>query len=45
MWHKPQLMTAVADLLLLAGGAALLVAAVIWGAPRMRLIPLATKCR
>ncbi len=40
MWHKPQLMTAVADLLLLAAGAALLVAAVIWGAPRMRLIPL-----
>ncbi|EXI77702.1 MAG: Cell division protein FtsQ [Candidatus Accumulibacter appositus] len=40
MWHKPQLMTAVADLLLLAAGAALLVAVVIWGAPRMRLIPL-----
>ena len=40
MWHKPQLMTAVSDLLLLAAGAALLVAAVIWGAPRLRLIPL-----
>lgn len=40
MWHKPRLMTAVADLLLLAGGVALLVAAVIWGAPRLRLFPL-----
>lgn len=40
MWHKPRLMTAVADLLLLAGGIALLVAAVIWGAPRLRLFPL-----
>ena len=40
MWHKPQLMTAVSDLLLLAAGAALLVAAVIWGAPRLRLIAL-----
>ncbi len=29
MWHKPRLMTAVSDLLLLAGGVALLVAAVI----------------
>lgn len=40
MWHKPHLMTAVADLLLLAAGAALLVAAVVWGAPRMHLFPL-----
>lgn len=40
MWHKPRLMTAVSDLLLLAGGVALLLAAVIWGAPRLRLFPL-----
>ena len=30
MWHKPQLMTAVADLLLAAAAAALLVAAAVW---------------
>ncbi len=40
MWHKPHLMTAIADLLFLAGAAALLVAAVIWGAPRWRLYPV-----
>ncbi|HPP46617.1 MAG TPA: cell division protein FtsQ/DivIB, partial [Accumulibacter sp.] len=40
MWHKPHLMTAIADLLFLAGAAALLVAAVIWGAPRWRLFPV-----
>lgn len=40
MWHKPHLLTAIADLLFLAGAAALLVAAVIWGAPRWRLYPL-----
>ena len=32
MWNKPQLMTAIADLLFVAGSAALLVAAVIWSA-------------
>lgn len=32
MWNKPQLMTAVADLLFVAGAAGLLVAAVLWGA-------------
>lgn len=32
MWNKPQLMTAVSDLLFVAGSAALLVAAVIWSA-------------
>ncbi|MEO8410191.1 MAG: FtsQ-type POTRA domain-containing protein [Propionivibrio sp.] len=32
MWNKPQFMTVVADLLLLAGSAALLVAALSWGA-------------
>jgi cell division protein FtsQ len=40
MWHKPHLLTAVADLLFLALAAALLVAAVVWGAPRLRLFPL-----
>ncbi len=40
MWHKPHLMTAISDLLLLAAGAALLVAAVVWGAPRLHLFPL-----
>ena len=40
MWHKPHLMTAVADLLFLAAGAALLVAAIVWGSPRWRLFPL-----
>ena len=32
MWNKPQLMTAVADLLFVAGSAALVVAAVLWSA-------------
>ncbi|MBK7952933.1 MAG: cell division protein FtsQ/DivIB [Candidatus Accumulibacter sp.] len=41
MWHKPHLMTAVSDLLFLAGAAALVVAAVVWGTPRLRLFPLA----
>ncbi len=41
MWHKPHLLTAVSDLLFLAGTAALLVAAVVWGTPRLRLSPLA----
>lgn len=41
MWHKPQQLTAISDLLFLAGTAALLVAAVVWGAPRLRLFPLA----
>jgi cell division protein FtsQ len=41
MWHKPQLLTAVSDLLFLAGAAALLVAAAVWGTPRLRLFPLA----
>jgi cell division protein FtsQ len=40
MWQKPHLLTAVSDLLFLAGAAALLVAAVVWGAPRLRLFPL-----
>jgi len=40
MWHKPRVMTAVSDLLFLAGAAALLVAAVVWGMPRLRLFPL-----
>jgi cell division protein FtsQ len=39
MWHKPQLMTAVADLLLAAGAAALLVALGL-GAARLPLFPL-----
>ncbi len=39
MWNKPQLMTAVSDLLLVAAAAALLVAAVVWGA-RLPLFPL-----
>lgn len=39
MWHKPQLMTAVSDLLFVAGAAALLVAAVVWGA-RLPWFPL-----
>lgn len=39
MWHKPQLMTAVADLLFAAGAAALLVAVVVW-AVRMPLTPI-----
>ena len=40
MWHKPRVMRAVSDLLFLAGAAALLVAAVVWGTPRLRLFPL-----
>ncbi|HCA58473.1 MAG TPA: cell division protein FtsQ, partial [Blastocatellia bacterium] len=39
-WHKPHLLTAISDLLFLAGAAALLAAAVVWGTPRMRLFPL-----
>ena len=39
MWNKPPLMTAVSDLLLVAGAAALLVAAVVWSA-RLPLFPL-----
>lgn len=39
MWNKPQLMSAVSDLLLAAAAAALLVAAVVWGA-RLPLFPL-----
>ncbi len=41
MWHKPHLLKAIADLLFLAGGAALLAAAVVWGSSRLRLFPLA----
>lgn len=40
MWHKPHLLTAISDLLFLAGAAALLVAAIVWGTPRLRLFPL-----
>ena len=39
MWNKPQLMTAVSDLLYVAAAAALLVAAVVWGA-QLPLFPL-----
>lgn len=39
MWNKPQLMTAVSDLLYVAAAAALLVAAVVWSA-RLPLFPL-----
>ena len=39
MWNKPQLMTAVSDLLFVAAAAALLVAAVVWSA-RLPLFPL-----
>jgi cell division protein FtsQ len=39
MWHKPQLMTAVSDLLLVAAAAALLVAGVVWST-RLPLFPL-----
>jgi cell division protein FtsQ len=39
MWHKPQLMTVVADLLLVAAAAALLVAAALWST-RLPLFPL-----
>lgn len=40
MWHKPRLLSAVADLLFLGAGIALATAAVIWGAPRLQLFPL-----
>ena len=39
MWNKPQLMTAVSDLLFVAAAAALLVALVLWGA-RLPIFPL-----
>lgn len=39
MWHRPQLMTVIADLLLAAAAAALLVAAALW-ATRLPLFPL-----
>ena len=39
MWHKPPLMTAIADLLLAAGAAALLVALAVWAA-RLPMFPL-----
>lgn len=39
MWNKPQLLTAVADLLFVAGAAALLVAAAVWTA-RLPMFPL-----
>lgn len=39
MWHKPQLMTAVADMLVVAGAAALFVAGLMW-ILRMPLFPL-----
>ncbi len=39
MWNKPQLMAAVSDLLIVAGAAALLVAALIWAA-RLPFFPL-----
>jgi cell division protein FtsQ len=39
MWHKPQLMIAVSDLLLVAAEAALLVAAAVWST-RLPLFPL-----
>lgn len=39
MWHKPQLLTAIADLLLAIGAAAVLVAAAVWTA-RLPLFPL-----
>ena len=39
MWNKPQLMTAVSDLLLVAAAAALLVAAAVWST-RLPLFPL-----
>ena len=39
MWNKPQLMSAVSDLLYVAAAAALLVAALVWGA-RLPLFPL-----
>ncbi|HPT51160.1 MAG TPA: cell division protein FtsQ/DivIB [Accumulibacter sp.] len=40
MWHKPHLLTAISDLLFLMAGAALLVAAVLWAAPRMQVLPI-----
>lgn len=39
MWHRPQLMTAVSDLLFVAGAAALVVAAAVWVA-RLPLYPI-----
>ena len=39
MWHKPQLMNVVSDLLLVVAAAALLVAAAVWGM-RLPLFPL-----
>ena len=39
MWNRPQLMTAVSDLLYVAAAAALLVSAVVWGA-RLPLFPI-----
>lgn len=39
MWHRPQLMTAVSDLLFAAGGAALVVAAAAWTA-RLPVFPI-----
>lgn len=39
MWNKPQLLTAISDLLYVAAAAALLVAAVLWGV-RLPLFPL-----
>ena len=39
MWNKPQLMTAISDLLFVAAAAALLVAAVVWST-RLPLFPL-----
>jgi cell division protein FtsQ len=41
MWHRPHLLKALADLLFLAGGAALVAAALVWGSSRLRLFPLA----
>ena len=39
MWNRPQLMTAVSDLLYVAAAAALLVSAVVWVA-RLPLFPI-----
>ena len=39
MWNRPQLMSAISDLLFLAGAAALLVAGAVWAA-RLPLFPL-----
>lgn len=40
MWHKPRLLSAVANLLFFGAGTALAAAAVVWGAPRLHLFPL-----